>query len=827
MENNGNGFDLPTWRWDKGSKGTLIPLISPPENCENRERKVLAYDPLPTATSIRILQIHPEKLESEFDIYLPLRCSLIVKDLNDAPTYDALSYTWGCPVTVYSDARQVSSDAAWAGPAFDIICDGKPISVTANLYAALLSLRLRASEVIRRYFQSLPRVVDANTMQSISPPSNIWIDQICINQSDLKERSAQVMLMSRIYKQAEKCSIWLGGDDRFSKTGLETMKKLLDIRPEMCQRLLWTDIFSAQTYKSIGIKPIDWTEWVAIYALLSRSWFWRSWVVQEATLPERASFCCGLSPFPFDIIFHVTEILIRSNWIISIKELAQALQGQSTTLPMRVQQIKAHAPWASLHQPNADGGPNLPMLRHLFTLRIGSLGFSSSLYLAKKPCEPDPQGFSNVLQLFRDLKATDPRDKVYAFLTLANELGQVGTLVPDYEKPVTEAFRDAMQFILQSSRSLKDLSMKEDPRRTRIPNLQSWVPDFTTNGKSFRTYTGLSPWFAAGSHGKAHIVFRQGGVLEVRGFCIGTACATHDLSVPGNLVAGNDQESILNIIKGLPEYSDIWIPPLTPSLRAYLETHELVPNKEIYHQTLIEEQGTIDRQPRVEVLWRTLLANSLGSEFPPLRKTADLLLGFWKKALHMRMIAAGLCSDPNSLKGIAYAVANQMKKLSTNWGVLRSSISSMYWAQMLLEGQQSNNVLNEAFPEYIAEVIPELDSAWAERRASAEGQDMARQIWNATQWELTADENEFQKQLGDISFGRRLFATSKDQLGLGPESMREGDEVWALVGADAPFVLRRKEDGRYNLVGEAYVHGAMFAEDSNVAAQDIKTVLLV
>ncbi|RSL47055.1 hypothetical protein CEP54_013587 [Fusarium duplospermum] len=819
LENAKQRSESPSW-WHRNPRRITIPLISPPENCEKRERKVLAYDPLPTPTSIRLLQLHPEKLENEFDVYIPPRCSLIVKDLDDAPVYDALSYTWGCPVAVYSDARQVSSDAAWAVPAFDIICDGKPISVTANLYAALLSLRLRASSAARRYFQSLPQEVDATTMQSVSPPLNIWIDQICINQSDLEERSAQVMLMSRIYKQAEKCSIWLGGDDEFSRTGLETVKKLVAVRPEMFQGLLGTDIFSAQTYESMGIELVKPGEWVALYALLSRTWFWRSWVVQEAALPENLSFCCGILPITFDAIFHVSELLIRSDWANSIKNLSRKLQGHP---------IKAQGPMRSLHQPNPDDGPNLSMLRHLFGLRIGALGFSSFLYSAKKPCEPDPRSFSHVLELFHDLRATNPRDKIYAFLTLAEELGQVGTIVPDYKKPVEEVFRDAMQFLLQSSNSLNDLSIKEDPRRTKIPNLQSWVPDFTSDGRtSLRTHPGLSPWSAAGHLGNAHIAFHLGGVLEVRGLCIGTACAVHDLGGLANLGIGNGQESLLHLVKVLPEYSSIWIPPITPSLRAHLETHEMVPNKDVYHQVLIEQEGIMDRQSRLEVFWRTLLANSFGREFPPIRRTVDLLLGFWKTSLQTRMIAAGLCSDPDSLDGPVYGMFSQLKGAFPNWEILRSSISDMYRAQMFFKGEQSSDALSEAFPQGVAAILPELESAWVERRVSAKGQAMVREIINGMQRQFTTDDNEFQKQVEANCSGRRLFATNKGQLGLGPESTRTDDEFWVLAGADAPFVLRRQPDGRYSLIGEAYVHGAMFARpDPDLAAKDIKTVLII
>jgi len=65
----------------------------------------------------------------------------------------------------------------------------------------------------------------------------------------------------------------------------------------------------------------------------------------------------------------------------------------------------------------------------------------------------------------------------------------------------------------------------------------------------------------------------------------------------------------------------------------------------------------------------------------------------------------------------------------------------------------------------------------------------------------------------NIAFGRRrLFRTSTELLGLGPMDMVIGDEVWILAGAKMPFVLRSLENGRYRLLGQAYVHGVMHGE---------------
>jgi hypothetical protein len=46
-------------------------------------------------------------------------------------------------------------------------------------------------------------------------------------------------------------------------------------------------------------------------------------------------------------------------------------------------------------------------------------------------------------------------------------------------------------------------------------------------------------------------------------------------------------------------------------------------------------------------------------------------------------------------------------------------------------------------------------------------------------------------------------------LGLRPTHMCEGDQVCILAGANTPVVLRRLDNGHYQFLGEAYVHGIM------------------
>ncbi|KAH7090241.1 heterokaryon incompatibility protein-domain-containing protein [Paraphoma chrysanthemicola] len=120
---------------------------------------------------IRLLELLPGEGDDA------IRCTTRVVSLNDHPDFETVSYVWG----------DRTGDEL-------IYVSGDSIPVTKNLYDGLL--RLRLSTTIR----------------------TLWIDQICINQWDLKEKAAQVALMRDIYRQCTGCVTWMG---ELSRDGIE------------------------------------------------------------------------------------------------------------------------------------------------------------------------------------------------------------------------------------------------------------------------------------------------------------------------------------------------------------------------------------------------------------------------------------------------------------------------------------------------------------------------------------------------------------------------------------------------------------------------------
>lgn len=186
---------------------------------EASKRNTYSYSPLQGPGSIRLLRLMPDENESA-RIQCQLFDYLLQESVHQAHLYEALSYVWGS----LDKPESISIDE----------CD---LPVTVSLHAALLHLR-------DRFFERI-----------------LWVDAICINQKDFKEREQQVQSMAKIYGKANRVIVWLGEATADSHRALN-------------------EILVAANKKSTTSSNNE-THQQAIFALLQRKWFRRIWVREQ------------------------------------------------------------------------------------------------------------------------------------------------------------------------------------------------------------------------------------------------------------------------------------------------------------------------------------------------------------------------------------------------------------------------------------------------------------------------------------------------------------------------------------------------------------------
>ncbi|ERF72495.1 hypothetical protein EPUS_07704 [Endocarpon pusillum Z07020] len=231
-----------------------------------------SYTSLPTARSVRLLELHPPLADGGTCF------TLFTTELETAPAYDALSYTWGSPALPYigPDRGSVSPIAA----PFVVNCNGKPFLVHENLRDAL------------RMLQSL----DFSAVGQIKS-RYLWVDAICIDQTNLAERAAQVRLMDQIYQQAEVVVSWLGPEDETTSDLFVVIENLSTISPDLYSCVSMEDIWRPEIYASkLGILPLTQKHWLAWVAFMHRPYFARVWTgchVIYSAATNATGFCAS------------------------------------------------------------------------------------------------------------------------------------------------------------------------------------------------------------------------------------------------------------------------------------------------------------------------------------------------------------------------------------------------------------------------------------------------------------------------------------------------------------------------------------------------------
>ncbi|KAI4277755.1 MAG: hypothetical protein L6R38_005378 [Xanthoria sp. 2 TBL-2021] len=413
----------------------------------------------------KLLRILPPTTQSNEII-----CELSWEMLDDPQEYEALSYTWGTtaqdqPIQIRTFLSQSPSPSQ---PKTDIF------HVTKHLHAALLHLR-----------------------QSTAPRT-VWIDQLCIDQHSLDEKNAQVKLMARIYRSAKRTIVWLGelNIQDTDRIDIVVATERMNFRPVEREYSTLEDQVILKDL--IGFGAQDNTDDSGrrrrkiLAGLLNRSWFTRAWVYQEVVVAQRGVVLCGSLEMDMDIFINLLDGVCD----LDFQEVGEAASIMYSS--------KGYKP--------------------MFAIREARFESRNGLSSTKKS-----RWLSTLWQAMGNLDATNPRDKVYAFLAFADSTDE-NRISPSYGKSIKSVYTDATVRSIYSVGSLDvlELAIKSAESSEDLP---SWVPDFSKPLPSspFMTHNVGSTEFHASrdSQYASRSSHTNLTTLTVRGHVLSTVASIH------------------------------------------------------------------------------------------------------------------------------------------------------------------------------------------------------------------------------------------------------------------------------------------------------------
>lgn len=409
----------------------------------------------------------------------PVECELFhahVHDADNSIDYEALSYTWGTTTKSYS-----------------ISINNSDLAVTENLYQALEHLRQELEDRI------------------------LWIDAICINQDDLKERGHQVQQMASIYESARQVIIWLGPatpttDSLFSFIRVLERQALNyacnDWTPSDSRwQFLWSTVTLGKTYNEEDQLKL----YQCYKSLLAKDWFKRVWVLQEVAKARAAKIVCGTKSVSARVFALMPPLL----------DIKPGYHSQSV-LDIMPGPSRKHSWWTEK--------------RDLYTL----------------------------LHRFSGSQASDSRDLIYALLGIASDVLGAEALSPDYNRSEEEVIQRTVAFLLGMHRN-----------STAIDRLPRWtMVEFQHNLQNLRGK--LLPWaMAEGDEDVVDLLFRTRN-SDSTGPCIDAKDYYGRSALSWAAIHGHERRAKLLVDAGHPMDDKDWLGQTPLSLAAENGHNEVV-----------------------------------------------------------------------------------------------------------------------------------------------------------------------------------------------------------------------------------------------------------
>ena len=353
------------------------------------------HTPLLQPDDIRVLVLHAGNPEDT------IHCSFRVVSLRSVGTrYEALSYYWGTDEPSRRITIRAAKHKAGLGKmrAAGTAVIGQKFHVRNNLYDALHQLRLENRDCA------------------------LWVDGLCIDQENEKEKSEQVLQMAKIYSKADNVCVWLGEGNQMCAMGMDFVAEVINLNK----------------FDNLTGNDTSTPKWTALVELMRCQWFSRRWVVQELALARDATLHYG------------DKAVVWSDFADAVALL-----------------VKAYDAIKKLFHKSTEYNNDPDYLGDIKALGANILVDISGNIFRKSANGEKTEPLFGLEALVADLtrfEASDPKDTIYALLSIAQDTAQISPhvhhqpeqhqIIPDYSKTKVQVYKDFTEFCIKKSNSL-------------------------------------------------------------------------------------------------------------------------------------------------------------------------------------------------------------------------------------------------------------------------------------------------------------------------------------------------------------------------------------
>jgi len=360
--------------------------------------------------TIRLLHLmralHPEDSR--------IQCRLVTASLDNNPSYEALSYTWG-------ECDDLNL-CVWI--------NGVLFPVRKNLWEALHGLK-----------------------SGLEVERVLWIDALCINQLSIGERNHQVGLMGEIYHGAQAVLVWLGGGHSYTTTagGLYATESFHSTFAFLKKAAEEARSINFQREEGLSEDVRKWSDcfvgdkefrghWQRLEYLLSTQYWKRLWIFQEITLARKICliWCDSTCDWEdFDAIGRAMNHYPNITSVSGMTKFNFPLTAKTHQFMSMISVLRSRARRFSIIRDE--------ILFSRQKLPIDWEWGEETFPLIRRP---HPLILGDLLSACEGSYCQDPRDRIYGILGLLRYKTETSITV-DYDRTIAELYEVVMEYFFQ------------------------------------------------------------------------------------------------------------------------------------------------------------------------------------------------------------------------------------------------------------------------------------------------------------------------------------------------------------------------------------------